>query len=68
MPSYSKGVVVSNSIGTISALQSILDSPEIYNRLFIVNPYFRELHSAEIPLPNLAMPLVRSIQSLLRSR
>lgn len=64
----SKVTVVSNSIGTISALQSVLDSPELYNGLFIVNPNFRELHSAEIPLANLAMPVIRSVQSLLRSR
>jgi len=66
--SSSKVTVVANSIGTISALQSILDSPDLYNGLFIVNPNFRELHSAEIPLPNLAMPIIRSVQSLLRSR
>ncbi len=28
---------------------------------------YRELHSAEIPFPNVAMPIVRSVQSLLRN-
>jgi len=64
----SKVTLVSNSIGTISALQTILDCPDLYNGLFVVNPNFRELHSAEIPLSNLAMPVIRSVQSLLRSR
>jgi len=66
--SSSKVTLVSNSIGTISALQSVLDCPELYNGLFIVNPNFRELHSAEVPLSNIAMPIIRSVQSLLRSR
>jgi pimeloyl-ACP methyl ester carboxylesterase len=64
-----KGItLVSNSIGTISALQSVLDRPDLYNGVFIVSPNFRELHSAEIPFANIAMPAIRKIQSLLRSK
>ncbi len=37
-----KGVtLVSNSIGTISSLQSVLDDPTLFNGLFVVNPNFR---------------------------
>ena len=60
--------LVSNSIGTISAFQSVLDAPELFNGVFVVNPNFRELHSAEIPLANLSMPVIRAVQSLLRSK
>uniref|UniRef100_A0A7S3VH08 AB hydrolase-1 domain-containing protein n=1 Tax=Chaetoceros debilis TaxID=122233 RepID=A0A7S3VH08_9STRA len=60
--------LVSNSIGTISSLQSALDEPNLFNGVFVVNPNFRELHSAEIPFPDVAMPIVRSVQSLLRSK
>lgn len=64
-----KGVtLVSNSIGTISAFQSVLDRPDLYNGVFVVNPNFRELHSAEIPFSKIAMPVIRSVQSLLRSK
>lgn len=63
-----KVTLVSNSIGTISAFQSVLDRPELFNGVFVVNPNFRELHSAEVPLSNLAMPVIRSVQSLLRSK
>mmetsp|Transcript_20494 Transcript_20494/g.19724 ORF Transcript_20494/g.19724 Transcript_20494/m.19724 type:complete len:397 (-) Transcript_20494:190-1380(-) len=62
-----KVTLVSNSIGTISALQSILDYEQFYNGLFIVNPNFRELHSAEIPFSKVTMPIIRSVQSLLRN-
>ena len=63
-----KVTLVSNSIGTISAFQSVLDRPDLFNGVFVVNPNFRELHSAEIPLSNIAMPVIRSVQSLLRSK
>mmetsp|Transcript_22448 Transcript_22448/g.33247 ORF Transcript_22448/g.33247 Transcript_22448/m.33247 type:complete len:395 (+) Transcript_22448:91-1275(+) len=60
--------LVSNSIGTISALQSVLDNGDLYNGVFVVSPNFRELHSAEIPFSNIAMPAIRKVQSLLRSK
>jgi Predicted hydrolases or acyltransferases (alpha/beta hydrolase superfamily) len=60
--------LVANSIGSITSLQSVLDHPDFYNGVFVVNPNFRELHSSEVPLPKLSMPVIRSIQSLLRSR
>jgi len=63
-----KVTVVANSIGTISALQSAIDRPELFNGVFVVNPNFRELHSAEVPLSDLAMPVIRSVQSLLRDK
>jgi len=59
--------LVANSIGTMSSLQAIIDEPSLYNGCFIVNPNFRELHSAEIPLSTISMPLVRQIQQLLRN-
>lgn len=64
----SKVTLVANSIGTMSALQSILDEPTLYDGCFVINPNFRELHMAEVPLSPLAMPLVRQIQSLLRTK
>mmetsp|Transcript_52154 Transcript_52154/g.110840 ORF Transcript_52154/g.110840 Transcript_52154/m.110840 type:complete len:487 (+) Transcript_52154:94-1554(+) len=66
--SSTKVTLVSNSIGTMSALQSILDEPELFDGCFVINPNFRELHMAEVPLSPLTMPLVRQIQSLLRTR
>lgn len=59
---------MSNSIGTSSALQAVIDSPEKYTGVCVVTPNFRELHSAEIPLPQFSMPLVRSIQKSLREK
>eukprot|EP00804_Cyclotella_cryptica_P025261 CCRYP_010361-RB/>CCRYP_010361-RB protein AED:0.20 eAED:0.20 QI:0/0/0/1/0/0/2/0/327 len=59
--------LVANSIGTMSALQSVLDEPNLFNGVFIINPNFRELHMAEVPLSALTMPLVRQIQSVLRN-
>ena len=66
--SNNKVTIVANSIGTITSLQTILDNPSLFNGAFIVNPNFRELHSAEVPLANFAMPVIRQVQSLLRSR
>jgi pimeloyl-ACP methyl ester carboxylesterase len=59
--------IVCNSIGTISSLQAVVDSPELFDGLFIVNPNFRELHSAEFPLPELTMPIVQTVQACLRN-
>ena len=60
--------LVSNSIGTISALQAVIDKPELYRGVFVVSPNFRELHSAEIGFPQLAMPVIQAVQKLLRER
>ena len=62
-----KVTLVANSIGTMSSLQSILDEPNLFNGCFIINPNFRELHMAEVPMSSLTMPLVRQVQSLLRN-
>lgn len=62
-----KVTLVANSIGTMSSLQAIIDESSLYNGCFIVNPNFRELHSAEIPLSTITMPLIRQIQQLLRT-
>lgn len=65
---YKKATLVCNSIGTISAFQAVLDAPsDIYNGVFVVCPNFRELHSAEVPFSSYTMPLIRSVQSLLRN-
>jgi pimeloyl-ACP methyl ester carboxylesterase len=60
--------IVCNSIGTISSLQAVLDTPDLYKGVFVIAPNFRELHSAEVAMPQLFMPLIRQVQSLLRSR
>jgi pimeloyl-ACP methyl ester carboxylesterase len=60
--------LVSNSIGTISALQAVLDDPDLYTGVCIVTPNFRELHSAEIPLAQFSMPLVQKVQKTLREK
>jgi pimeloyl-ACP methyl ester carboxylesterase len=61
-----KVTLISNSIGTMSSLQSIIDEPYLYNGIFIINPNFRELHMAEVPFSPITMPLVRTLQSTLR--
>mmetsp|Transcript_6342 Transcript_6342/g.17863 ORF Transcript_6342/g.17863 Transcript_6342/m.17863 type:complete len:424 (-) Transcript_6342:653-1924(-) len=58
--------LVSNSIGTISAFQALLDQPELYTGCFVVCPNFRELHSAEVAFSNVAMPILRRVQAALR--
>ena len=60
--------LVANSIGTISCLQAAVDRPEQFNGVFVVNPNFRELHSAEQPalLRPLLVPLVAAVQRALR--
>jgi len=63
-----KVTIVCNSIGTISSLQSVLDRPDLFNGLLSVSPNFRELHEAEVALPQFTMPIVRTIQALLRSK
>jgi pimeloyl-ACP methyl ester carboxylesterase len=73
LPNYSSSngprvSLVANSIGSMVALQAIIDQPELYTGAFIVCPNFRELHSAEIPLASVTMPLVRRIQRLLREQ
>lgn len=60
--------IVSNSIGTISALQAAIDSPDLFNGVFVVSPNFRELHSAEVAFPGFSMPLIRQVQQLLRDK
>ena len=60
--------LVSNSIGTISALQAVIDDPDLYTGVCVVTPNFRELHSAEIPFPQVSMPVVRGIQKTLREK
>lgn len=63
---HETATLVCNSIGTISSLQAALDSAELYKGVFVVCPNFRELHSAEVPLSSISMPIVRVIQKLLR--
>ncbi|KAL3900398.1 MAG: hypothetical protein SGARI_006253, partial [Bacillariaceae sp.] len=60
--------LVCNSIGTISALQAVIDTPDLYTGVCVVTPNFRELHSAEIAFPSLSMPVVRAIQKTLREK
>jgi len=60
--------LVCNSIGTMSSLQAVLDEPDFYDGVFVICPNFRELHSAEIPLAKVSMPILRSVQKLLRSK
>ena len=59
--------LVSNSIGTMSSLQSVIDEPYLYNGVLVINPNFRELHMAEVPFSSITMPLVRTLQSSLRT-
>ena len=66
--SKKKVSLVANSIGTMSALQATLDEPDLYNGVCVINPNFRELHSAEVPLSQVTMPIVRQVQSLLREK
>jgi len=62
-------VLVANSIGSISALQAAIDDEaELFDGVFIVNPNFRELHSAEQPgwVRPLAVPVIGAVQQALR--
>lgn len=65
---YDQVTIVCNSIGTISSLQAVLDTPDLYKGVFVIAPNFRELHSAEVAFPRLFMPLIRQVQALLRTR
>ena len=58
--------LVSNSIGTNTVLQAVIDAPELYNGVCVVTPNFRELHSAEVAFPQLSMPLIQTVQKALR--
>ena len=60
--------LVANSIGSISALQAAIDRPDRVSRVAIVNPNFRELHTAEVPalLRPIAVPIVQAVQRTLR--
>ncbi len=58
--------LVANSIGTMSSLQSMINKPDLYNGVLVVNPNFRELHSAEVPMSSLVMPIVQRVQRALR--
>jgi pimeloyl-ACP methyl ester carboxylesterase len=58
--------LVANSIGTMSSLQAVLDHTSLFNGVFLISPNFRELHSAEVPMPTITMPIVRFQQRLLR--
>jgi len=61
-----KVTLVCNSIGTMTGLQAALDHPEIFDSVMVVNPNFRELHTAEVP--SFALPAIRAVQRLLRER
>jgi pimeloyl-ACP methyl ester carboxylesterase len=50
---HSSATLVCNSIGTMTALQAVLDTPEHYKGVFCISPNFRELHSAEVAFPML---------------
>lgn len=58
--------LVCNSIGTMSSLQAVIDSPDLYNGVLSISPNFRELHSAEVPMSQITMPLLRRFQKSLR--
>jgi pimeloyl-ACP methyl ester carboxylesterase len=60
--------LVSNSIGTIAVLQAVMDSPDLFSGVFAISPNYRELHSAEAPLPSLTMPILRLVQKFLREQ
>lgn len=60
--------LVCNSIGTMSSLQALLDTPDMYRGVFVISPNFRELHSAEIPMAQVFMPFLRIVQRTLREK
>ena len=59
-------ILMANSIGTMSVLQACIDEPQHYKGVFVIAPNFRELHAAEVPVPQLTMPVIRFQQALLR--
>lgn len=60
-----KATLVGNSKGTLVSLQAAMDSPDLYNGAFLINPTFREQHSAETP--KFMMPLTNAVQRWLRN-
>jgi len=60
--------LVANSIGCISSMQAALDNPSMFKGVCLVTPNFRELHKAEVPLPEVVMPVIQTIQTLLRGK
>lgn len=60
-----KASLVGNSKGTLVSLQAAIDAPDLFNGAFLINPTFREQHSAETP--KFMMPLMNAVQSWLRS-
>jgi pimeloyl-ACP methyl ester carboxylesterase len=58
--------LVSNSIGSIAVLQAVIDAPHLYSGVFTISPNYRELHSAEVPVPSITMPVLRAQQKFLR--
>jgi pimeloyl-ACP methyl ester carboxylesterase len=60
--------LVSNSIGSIAVLQAVMDAPDLYSGVFAISPNYRELHSAEVPIPSLTMPVLRAQQRFLRDK
>ena len=43
-----------------------MDEPDLFNGVFVINPNFRELHSAEVAFSPLVMPIIRQVQGALR--
>jgi pimeloyl-ACP methyl ester carboxylesterase len=60
-----EATLVGNSKGTLVSLQAATDSPDLFNGVFLINPTFREQHSAETP--KFMMPLINAFQSWLRN-
>ncbi len=58
--------LVADSIGTMSFLQSMINKPDLYNGVLVVNPNFWELHLVEVLMSSLVMPIVRRVQRALR--
>lgn len=63
---HSAVTLMCNSIGTTSSLQALMDAPDLFRGVFVVCPNFRELHSAEVPVPSVVMPFLQAFQGLLR--
>lgn len=60
--------LVANSIGCITCMQAILDNPSMFKGACLVTPNFRELHKAEVPLSDVAFPVIQTVQALLREK
>ena len=63
-----KIALVSNSKGTVTCLQAVLDdvNNELFSGVFGISPNFRELHPAEMEIPQITYPILKNIQSILR--